>query len=84
MPIDGESQCVILLDWMASKEPTFENLLCVDRDGRVIWKAELPQSHDFYSTFELSADGLHAFSFSCFRVKLDTKTGQILESQFTK
>lgn len=32
-PIDS-ARCLILLDWMATKQNVFENLLCVDRSGK--------------------------------------------------
>lgn len=84
LPIEGESRCLILLDWMSSKQPTFENFLCVDPDGNVVWKAELPRSHDAFVDFQMTHDGLYANSWSCYYVKLDLGTGRIIDKRFVK
>src|SRR3954468_4358644 len=84
LPIDDDSKCLILLDTVASKEPTFENLLCVERDGNVAWKAELPQSHDAFVSFENTAEGLIANTWSGYRVRLNSATGKLIERHFVK
>jgi hypothetical protein len=82
-PIDA-AKCLILLDRMASKQEVFENLLCVGHDGDVVWKAELPDQPDSFVEFELKADGLRAWTWSCWMLKLDLQTGKIIEREFVK
>ena len=84
LTVDDDSKCLILLDTVASKEPTFENLLCVERNGNVVWKAELPQSNDAFVSFEQTAEGLVANTWSGYRVRLDPATGKLMERQFVK
>jgi hypothetical protein len=83
-PIDAESKCIILVDWMANDAFTFENLFCVDRDGRPIWVAELPGHHDSFVDFLLTKDTLHAHTFAGFHLTLDLATGRILDKEFAK
>ncbi len=83
-PVDNDSKCLILLDTMASKEPTFENLLSVESEGDVVWKAELPQSHDTFVSFQGKADGLLANMWSGYRVRLDPATGKLMQKQFVE
>ena len=83
-PIDGE-RCLILLNRAASKQNVFENLLCVDRGGKVAWKAELFDKYpDSFVEFKMTADGLHAWTWSCYHLRLDPVTGKTIERQFTK
>lgn len=82
-PID-DARCLILLDMMASKQEVFENLLCVERNGDAAWKAELPDQPDAFVKFEMTADGLHAWTWSGWSLKLDSATGKIIEREFVK
>ena len=83
LPID-DARCLILLDRMASKQEIFENLLCVERSGNVVWKAELPDQPDAFVEFEMTAQGLRAWTWSCWMLKLDLRTGKIIEREFVK
>jgi len=83
LPIDGE-RCLILLDTAASKEKVFENLLCVERSGNTVWKAELPDQPDAFVKFEMAANGLRAWTWSGWALRLEPATGKILERQFVK
>jgi outer membrane protein assembly factor BamB len=83
LPIDGE-RYLILLDTAASKQEVFENLLCVERSGNVVWKAELPDQPDAFVKFEMVVDGLRAWTWSGWMLRLDPATGKILERQFVK
>ncbi len=84
LPIDNNSRCIVLLDILASKESQFRNLLCIERDGNVVWKAELPVSQDAFVSFQMTTDGLVANSWSGYRVILNPATGKIMERQFVK
>ena len=50
---------------MASKQEVFDNLLCVERNGGVVWKAELPDQPDAFVKFEMTPAGLRAWTWSC-------------------
>ena len=76
LPCSAGIHCIILLDMTASKKATFENLLCVGRNGHVVWKAELPKTKDAFVGFQRAADGLlHANTWNGYRVTLDPVTG---------
>jgi len=83
LPIEGE-RCLILLDMTASKEKVFENLLCVERSGSMVWKAELPDQPDAFVKFEMTANGLRAWTWSGWALRLEPATGKILERYFMK
>lgn len=82
--IEDHSKCVILLDPTASKARTFENLLCVNRSGRELWRAELPQEGDAFIKFERTEQGLVAHTWGGYYLKLNSKTGKITEKEFVK
>lgn len=85
--ISDVDRAVVLLDYMARATPgAFQNLLCVDCDGSIVWRARLPTSlgDDAYVSFELVGDRLTANTWSCHRVSLDVQTGEIRDSTFTK
>jgi hypothetical protein len=82
-PID-DARCVILLDGAASKVKVFEYLLCVERSGKVVWKAGLPDQPDVFVKFEMAADGLRAWTWSAWMLRLDLSTGRTVDRQFLK
>jgi outer membrane protein assembly factor BamB len=80
---DG-ARCIILWDGDACAKPRFENLFCVDRNGKTIWTAPLPDTHDFFVEARMEPDGLHAWSWSGFRLDLDPADGHVMSREFTK
>jgi hypothetical protein len=85
LPIDNGTRCVVLLDWTATDQFFFENLLCIDRSGNVVWTAEFPQQQsDAYVDVQVTADAIVAHSMSCYLVTLDRMTGRIITRTFTK
>ena len=84
LPLAGGARCVILLDYSASEKAAFKNLFCVERDGTIAWTAALPETHDAFVDIEMGEDGLHAHSWSCFKVTLNATTGQVIRQEFTK
>lgn len=84
LPMDDSSKCLILLDLMASEEQAFENLLCVERTGNVVWRVALVEGPDTIVRFQMSPQGLSAWTWSGWLVKLDPLTGQIIEREFVK
>lgn len=83
--IPDSDRAVVLLDYMCGR-PTgpYQNLICVDCKGEVVWCAQLPTNTDAYVSFDLRGDELLANSWSGYRVHVDIATGQLLESKFTK
>jgi hypothetical protein len=84
LPIDRAARCIILLDWEAGEPNAFRNLFCIDRNGTIVWTAELPESYDRFTYIEMIGDRLWATSWSCFTVELDPMTGRVLSRTFTK
>ena len=82
LPFRGGS--LVLLDPCSSREPAQNNLALFDASGCFVWRAELPQSHDDFVDVEIRAGSLIAWTFGGYLVELDTETGRILQSTFTK
>lgn len=76
---------MVLLDYMAQPSGPFENLVRVDGQGRVVWRAPPPPGSvgDAYVSFSVEGDNV-ANSWSGYRVILDAATGKICESRFVK
>jgi hypothetical protein len=83
-PSSDGMRCNILLDPDATRKPRFENLFCVDRDGKTVWIATLPLTDDTFVGAEMGPDGLRAWSWSCYRIIFDPADGRIIEQVFTK
>ena len=62
-----------------------ENLLLLEVNGRIVWRAELPRpSNDSYTSFEYSRGRLTGVSWSCYQVEIDLESGRILRREFVK
>lgn len=83
-PLEGGAQCVLLLDPDSSKQPVFENLLCINKEGDVVWTAKLPDSPDAFVRISLEGKMILANSWSGFLLKLDAHTGKEIERVFVK
>jgi hypothetical protein len=83
IPIEGG--CIVLLD-PASGPNRFNNLIRFRGNGSASWKAELPTSTgaDAFTSIEISARGLEAYTWSGFTLLIDGKTGNAISSEFTK
>lgn len=53
------------------------------KNDKVVWFAEQPTIGDAYVNFDMQVNSIVAWSWSCFRVKIDND-GKIVESVFTK
>jgi hypothetical protein len=84
LPIHGGAHCVLLLDPDASKAPAFENLICIDREGRVIWHAHLPTSPDAFLSIARIPEGILTKTWSGMSLVLDPVTGRELNRKFVK
>ena len=76
--------CLVLLEYNASRKPTFENLLRVRPDGTVVWRAELPQSHDAFVAVVDRGNRVEAHTWNGFRVEIDLDTGRTKNVRFVK
>jgi hypothetical protein len=83
-PLEGGSRCVVLLHPDALEKARFENLFCVDHDGKTVWTAELPETHDRYMDARMESDGLHAGTWSSHNMTLDPADGRVIRSEFVK
>lgn len=81
----GRKTCIVLLD-PDQKNGIFQNLVAVDVNGCILWKAELPDSTggDVYLDVNFQGDLLVAHSWSGFKVVIDPESGRILSKEFTK
>ncbi len=85
LPGLGGDYCVVLLDPDAKLKGAFRNLLRVSTDGVVAWRARLPTTGDDCYVSARWVDGtLVANSWSGYRVVIDSETGDIVNSTFTK
>jgi hypothetical protein len=81
---DKGMNCVILLDPDASKASAFENLLCIDREGRIIWRARLPTNPDVFVSLAQTSQGILTKTWSGMSLVLDPLTGRELNRKFVK
>ncbi|MHB1530018.1 MAG: hypothetical protein ACYCXT_11440 [Acidiferrobacteraceae bacterium] len=84
VPIDSGKRCILLLDPEANKLAVFENLLCIDRNGNLIWTAKLPTSPDVFLSISPSAAGIWVNTWSGLRILLDENTGAERDRAFVK
>jgi hypothetical protein len=101
VPVPEALDAIVLLEYATEgAPPQFANILRIDPDGRIAWRAAPPRPEDVGSD---DADflagggedawvaarwekrrGLSANSFSCFYCRLDPATGRITSATFTK
>ena len=74
---------IVLVEHSSGDDPS--NLSRMRSDGSVVWCPRPPeQNNDFWTEAELEADAVSAFSWSCYRVRLDLETGAERTRTFTK
>ncbi len=76
---------LVIFDWETGTGSQ-ENLVCLEPDGRVRWRATLPTGDpsDCFVAVGLDGDLVRANSMSCYAVWLDPATGRALRTLFTK
>jgi hypothetical protein len=76
---------LVLFDWETGSGSD-ENLVCLEPNGRVRWRAKLPTNDpsDCFVAVRLDRDLVRANSWSGYAVRLDPATGRTLRTQFTK
>lgn len=77
---------LVLYDWSDDQTPRLQNLVRIDRDGAVMWIAELPENTvpDCFVSVMLEADIIKAGTWSCYSIMLDPATGRIQSQIFVK
>lgn len=81
------SRIIVLMDYTAQRGMLqFRNLVAYSTKGDLLWEAELPTGTgaEAYVDAELDHQGLHAFSFSCFRCLIDPSNGKIIRKSFSR
>jgi hypothetical protein len=77
---------LVIYDWMAfDRDQPARNLFCYDRSGTLLWRASDIGfgAVDAYTNVT-SAEPLWVSNFAGFNCRVDEKTGQVLEKDFTK
>ena len=80
----GTDRCVIRLDPDSSSEQIFRNIICTDRIGNTIWRAELPRNPDAFIDMILNEGTVLARTWSGYAVRIDPTTGRIISHDFVK
>ena len=85
IPIPDSSMAVVLLDYSAAPAGGFENLLAIDEQGRIRWRAKLPTTgNDTFTEVDVTPQGVEAFTWSAYNKILDARTGATISMMFTK
>lgn len=81
----GPDAALVLCDYMAGPPGPFQNLICVDSLGRVVWRAELPTSSNTEAYVNIDTTmRISANSWSGHCVTLDRSSGKIIDDVFAK
>ena len=82
---DG-SGSIVLYDWMAEEVKDGRNLMRVDPEGNILWKASSPTTgvRDCFTRMQWDGQSLIANTWSCYRVSVDPQTGAVTVLGFTK
>lgn len=76
---------IVLYDWMAEDVRDGRNLMRVDPDGNILWKASPPTGkQDCFTRLQWDGHTLTANTWSCYRVKVDPQSGNVIVLEFTK
>jgi hypothetical protein len=79
----GSDDTAVLIEFSPGDDPA--NLSRVRLDGSTVWCADPPQpQNDFWTEAGIDGDTVSAFSWSCYRVRLDLETGAELTRTFAQ
>ncbi len=81
-----DSDCSIVLLDPSQESRTFQNIICIDFKGSIAWEADLPGSNagDVYLRVLYLDNCIIAYSWSGFKVELDSQSGDIVSREFVK
>jgi len=84
----SDGKLLIVEDYFKYENGEKSNLYCLNQDIEIEWflpYLNINQSDmDNYVGFTTIGDRIFANTFSCYRVEIDTKKGEIISSTFTK
>ncbi len=71
---------IVLHSWSTSNTPRLHNLVCLNADDDICWRAALPAGSDYDCFVEVRLDGPHvvAKTYRGTTVRLDCSTGEPL------
>ena len=81
-----EDRYIVLLE-IPMNQIYNENVLCISKDGKLIWRIEyrdFPQPRSHYQGTEYNHNQLIVYNLNSFSVHVDIDTGRILRTDFTK
>jgi hypothetical protein len=84
LPLAGGARCVILLADDAREKKVFKNLFCIERDGTVVWTAELYEPIDQFRSAKLGEEGLIAYTWSGYLIRMDPATGEVIRADYVR
>ncbi|WP_256749310.1 hypothetical protein [Mesorhizobium sp. Mes31] len=79
-----EAGSIMLYDYMAKDMKDGRNLMRVDADGNILWKALPPTTQDCFTGMNWDGETLTANTWSCYRVTVDLQNGDVTVLFFTK
>ena len=84
--LDYVANAVVLLESYGSPPEDRSNLVSIDSNGIVLWRAKLPteSSTDCFTSVEVVDGVISAFTWSSHRVLIDPNTGSTVSDEFTK
>ncbi|NKN36779.1 hypothetical protein HFC70_10470 [Agrobacterium sp. a22-2] len=82
--LDGGRKRLILFDPDEVLDGRYENLVCVDSAGAVVWRAELPGAPDVFLSLYVEHGEIHAHTWSGYEVVINPENGRIMRADFTK
>jgi len=77
---------IVLYDWMAEEVKDGRNLMRIDVEGNILWKASPPTNNmqDCFTRIRWDGRALSANTWSCYRVAVDPDSGEVTVLEFTK
>jgi hypothetical protein len=87
LAIPNDDDCIVLCEREQTSPKVFANLFRVSPQGNIVWIAKTPESiavPDRYVHMEMVHGELFANSWTSYRVRIDTRSGRIVEAIFTK
>jgi len=77
---------LLLYDWMTEEVKDGRNLMRVDSEGTVLWRASPPQTGvgDCFTHMGWDGHTLTANTWSCYRVAVNLDSGSVTVLEFTK
>ncbi len=84
--LPDDTGSILLYDWMAEEVKDGSNLMRVDPEGCILWKASPPATgmRDCFTRMKWDGHILTANTWSCYRVAVDPQNGNVTVLEFTK